>query len=306
MNGRPRDRSGLLRWYPQAWRERYGEEMLALIEDEIGAGDPGLRLRLSLVRHGLAERARGAGVLGPSTSRETDMRRGALLVLAAWSAFMVAGAGYSKAAEHFDAAVPAGAHPLPQIAYDLVVAFGVLGGIVVLVGAVIAVPGFLRMLRAGAWPALRGHVARASALSGITAAFVIPLAMWAHRLSDHQRNGGSIGYGAAFLAWAGLAVASLVVWTAVALAIGRRVELSPRAVRAEAGLALGLAAAMVLVTVASVVWWAGMAVYAPWFLAGPRAGTASAVFDLPLVVPVGVMLAGLALSSVGVRRIVRA
>jgi len=279
--------------------------MLALIEDETGAGRPGLRVRLSLVRHGLAERARGAGVVGPSTSRETDLRRGALLVLVAWSAFVVAGAGYSKAAEHFDAAVPVGTHALPQVAYDIVVAFGVLGGLLVLVGAAIAVPGFLRILRGGVWSALRGHVLRASALTAVTAALVIPLAMWAHHLSDQQRNGGSAGYSVAFLAWAGLAVVSLMLWTAVVVAVGRRAELSPRALRVEAGLAVGLAAVMVAVTVASVVWWAGMAVYAPWFLTGQRAGTASTVLDLPLLVAVGVMLGGLALSSVGVRRIVR-
>jgi hypothetical protein len=280
--------------------------MLALIEDEIGAGEAGLRLRLSLVGHGLAERARGAGVVGPSASRDADLRRGALLVLAAWCSFMVAGAGYAKAAEHFDAAVPVGLHPLPQVAYDVVAAFGALGGVLVLVGAVVAGPGFLRMLRAGAWPRLRRHVLRASVVSGFAAVLVVPLALWAHHLSDHQRNGGSVLYGAAFLAWAALGVASLVLWTAVAVAVGRRVELSARALRAEAGLAVGLAAAMVVVTVASVVWWAGMAVYAPSFLTGQQGGTASAVFDLPLIVAVGLMVCGLALSSVGVRRIVRA
>lgn len=269
--------------------------MLALIEDEIGAGDPGLGLRFSLAGHGLAERARGAGVVGPSTSRETDLRGGALLVLIAWAAFVVAGAGYSKAAEHFDAAVPFGAHPVPQVAYDVVFAFGVLGGILVFVGAAIALPGFLRLLRTGAWPAMRRHVARASALSVITAGLVIPLATWAHHLSDHQRNGGSVLYSAAFLAWAALAVASLMLWTAVAVAVGRRVELSPRALRVEAGLALVLAAAMVAVTAASVVWWIGMAVYAPSFVNG-----------LSLTIAVAVMLVGLALSGVGVRRIVRA
>ncbi|MBV9410953.1 MAG: hypothetical protein JO148_05115, partial [Acidimicrobiia bacterium] len=139
-----------------------------------------------------------------------------------------------------------------------------------------------------------------------TAAAVIPLAMWAHHLSDHQRNGGSVVYSIAFLAWASLAAASLMSWTAVAVAVGRRVELSPRALRAEARLALGLAAAMVAVTAASVIWWAGMAVYAPSFLTGPHASTAAGVLDLPLLVAVGLMLCGLGLSGLGVRCIVRA
>jgi len=301
------DRSRLLRWYPAAWRDRYGEEMLALIDDEVGGGGPGLGLRLSLVRHGLAERARTAGLRGPSTSRDTDLRRGALLVLVAWSAFMVAGAGYSKASEHFNAAVPAGVHPLPQVAYDVVLAFGVLGGLLVLAGAAIAVPGFVRALQEGAWPVFRPHVVRAIALSATTVALTLPLALWAHQLSEQQRNGGSAVYSAAFLGWAALGVISLAMWTAAAVAVGRRVELSPRALQAETRLALALVAAMVVVTVASAVWWAGMAAYAPSFLTGAQHATAAAaLFNLPLVVAMGIMFAGLALSSVGVRRIARA
>ena len=29
----------LLRWYPRAWRERYGEEFLAMIEDSLDGCD---------------------------------------------------------------------------------------------------------------------------------------------------------------------------------------------------------------------------------------------------------------------------
>lgn len=32
--------ASLLRWYPRAWRERYGEEMLALIQDDLEEGRP--------------------------------------------------------------------------------------------------------------------------------------------------------------------------------------------------------------------------------------------------------------------------
>jgi hypothetical protein len=46
----------LLRWYPRAWRDRYGEEFLALVEDTLDGGRPGWRLRLGVVRAGLRER----------------------------------------------------------------------------------------------------------------------------------------------------------------------------------------------------------------------------------------------------------
>jgi hypothetical protein len=38
----------LLRWYPRAWRERYGDEFLATVEDISGGGPPTARLRLSV------------------------------------------------------------------------------------------------------------------------------------------------------------------------------------------------------------------------------------------------------------------
>jgi hypothetical protein len=33
----------LLRWYPRAWRERYGEEFLAMVEDSLDGRRPGWR-----------------------------------------------------------------------------------------------------------------------------------------------------------------------------------------------------------------------------------------------------------------------
>jgi hypothetical protein len=217
---------------------------------------------------------------------------------------MVAGAGFAKSAEHFDAAVPSGLHALPQIAYDVVLAFGLLGGALVLVAAAVAAPGFVRFLRQGGWPELRGHVVRAVVVSALTAALTIPVVIWAHQLSDHQRNGGSITYGLTVLAWAGLVVVSLALWTVVVVAVGRRVDLNPPALRAEARLALGLTLVMVVVALGTAVWWAAMAAYAPSFLSGPGASTASAFFSLPLVVTAGVMLIGLAVSSIGARRII--
>ena len=52
--------ASLLRWYPRAWRDRYGEELLALIQDTLDEGHPAWRLRLGVVRGGLRERGRQA------------------------------------------------------------------------------------------------------------------------------------------------------------------------------------------------------------------------------------------------------
>jgi len=50
--------ASLLRWYPRAWRDRYGEELLALIQDTLDEGHPAWRLRLGVAWGGLRERGR--------------------------------------------------------------------------------------------------------------------------------------------------------------------------------------------------------------------------------------------------------
>ena len=44
------DAAKLLRWYPRAWRERYGEEFLAMVEDSLDGRRPTWRLRLGVAR----------------------------------------------------------------------------------------------------------------------------------------------------------------------------------------------------------------------------------------------------------------
>ena len=55
----PRDARRVLRWYPVAWRRRYGEELIAMLDDTYGAaGELPRRTRMSLIRSGLTERIR--------------------------------------------------------------------------------------------------------------------------------------------------------------------------------------------------------------------------------------------------------
>jgi hypothetical protein len=48
----------VLRWYPSAWRRRYGKELVALLEDTYGDQPLPLRCRLSLIHSGTRERGR--------------------------------------------------------------------------------------------------------------------------------------------------------------------------------------------------------------------------------------------------------
>jgi hypothetical protein len=55
----PRDARRVLRWYPAAWRRRYGEELIAMLDDDThGHDELPRRTRMSLIRSGLIERVR--------------------------------------------------------------------------------------------------------------------------------------------------------------------------------------------------------------------------------------------------------
>ena len=54
----PRDAKRVLRWYPAAWRRRYGEEVIAMLDDTHGEDKLPRRARMSLLRSGLIERIR--------------------------------------------------------------------------------------------------------------------------------------------------------------------------------------------------------------------------------------------------------
>jgi hypothetical protein len=144
--------TALLRWYPRSWRERYGEELMALMEDQSGERAPTRSVKMSLVWAGLRERFHGSGLVGAQRSPAERARAGSLLVLCAWTAFTLAGASFSKGSEHFARAVPVGSRRVPQGAYDVVAALGAIGVTLVVLGAVAALPGFFGLSAAGDGP----------------------------------------------------------------------------------------------------------------------------------------------------------
>jgi len=57
--------AALLRWYPEAWRERHGEQLGELLHDTIDDDRDGLRVSFDVAREGVIERAR---VFDPRTA----------------------------------------------------------------------------------------------------------------------------------------------------------------------------------------------------------------------------------------------
>ena len=95
MNSGPTTRS-MLRWYPARWRARYGDELAAMIEDDLEGNPPTIRYRLSIARSGLHEQLRDSGLVGNSLPAPEQVRAGALTVLCAFALFVIPGVAFAK------------------------------------------------------------------------------------------------------------------------------------------------------------------------------------------------------------------
>jgi hypothetical protein len=294
----------LLRVYPPAWRARYGEELVAVIEALDGGARMSWRTRADVVRAGLAERARAFGLAGlPPRERA---REGSIRVLYAWMVFAIGGFGIGKASEHWVAATPVAARGGPTAAFALLVAGAALGSAAVLAGVALALPRLAALILAGGWARVRRPILRAVLLSLLVLAATAALAVWAHSLSPAQRNGGDGTYGAVFLAWVALSAACLVSWAAAAAGAARALALPPRLLRAEAWLAAAVSAAMAMVTLATAIWWALLARDAPWFFTGAPAGSSAPAFTGNMLVPTAVMACATIVAIAGAVRALEA
>ena len=178
-----------------------------------------------------------------------------------------------------------------------------------LCGAAIAMPGFIGLLRSGGWPSIRRPVGRAGVATAVAIAALGGLVALAHSLSRAQRNGGLVYhpvvgyYLAAFIATALVLVAALAICTAAAVVVGRRIVLGKRVVVLEAGLAVAVAVAMIVMTLGTAAWWAAVGSSAPWFFQGASPGSQASALDPNLVVTMMLMVLASGIASLGVVRV---
>jgi len=290
-----------LLWYPRGWRRRYGAELVALM-DELGDRERSLlSTRLDLARCGLAERFRILAP-GPLPPRERG-REGALLVLYAWVLFVIGGCGIAKLSEHWDAVTPVGKQSLPAHAFGVLTWAAVAGSALVLAGVALALPALVALVRRGGAADLRRPLARAVVLSSVGIACTVALSRWAHTLSSPNRNGHDGLYSAAFAVVVLVGVACLFAWASAAASIARRLPLTRTIVRLEGVLAAVVALTMVVMALATVIWWAALAGAAPWFFAGRPAGSAGAqALEPNMIVASALMLAATILALLGAER----
>jgi hypothetical protein len=277
----------LLRAYPAAWRERYGDELVSLIEAESEGRRLPFRLKVDVIGAGLAQRLRSSGLAGDEVPPEHRIRAGALLVLSSWAVFVVAGLGFAKTAEHWQAVTPD--HGVPTAAYDAVLLAAGLGTLAVLLGIALTARPLVAFLRAGGWHQIQRPVLRALGSTGLTLVVLVAVAAWANHLTNGERNGGDLLYSAAFLAFVLCCVASIGLWTRAAVVTAEKLSLTGEALRRETMLAAATAVSMTVLTGAATVWW--LSVY----------GAPARMVAMTLV-----MLAATALAATGAFRSARA
>ncbi|MDE3205953.1 MAG: hypothetical protein KGQ66_17235 [Acidobacteriota bacterium] len=293
----------LLRWYPAGWVERYGVEMLAMIDDSCGGRPVPGRLRRQLLRFGLEERLRRRGLIGGDRPDSQRARAGASLVLCGWAVLVVSGSMFAKVTEHWSSAVPAGRRGSADAAFSVVYGSAALGGLAVVAGAAAGLVALHRAWRRGRAPRVGRAGFLALAASATWAAATVALASWAHGLSPAQRNGGSGLYLAAFLGWGLLFVAVLGTWTAVALRLERQLDLGRLELRTVWTAGVVAAIATVSLVAAILAWWVSVARDAPWVLHGATAGAAVSGFAWNLAISALVGLVAVTLAGAGLERL---
>jgi drug/metabolite transporter (DMT)-like permease len=304
MSTRATNRS-MLRWYPSQWQARYGDEFIAMIEDDLGGRRPTLRYKWSIAQSGLSERLREVGMMGNSVSPSERVRGGALTVLCAFALFVLPGVGFAKISEHWDESIHRGSRHLPAVSFNLLGSLAVACAVAVLVAAAALLPTFVQFIRTGGWPAIRRRVWWGVIATLATIAVGAGLVVWAGHLTNHQRNSGLGWYQLLFVITAILFAATIATWSTVAVAITRRLSIQLNQLKMTGVLAVLVALSMPVMTAAAAFWWGSMAITAPWFLAGTPVGSSPSPLTANLLAVLIVMATASSAGVLGSIRVIR-
>ena len=232
----------LLRWYPRAWRERYGEELLVLIQDSLQEGPSAWRLPLSVIWGGLRERGRQARHAATASFKAAWSDKGSAILLAG----LICGFGLDSLTTASSAA-----RPWQAVALDALLAAVALTGALVLADGLVALPALVRFLRAGGWPKIRHRVGWAA---GVTAVAVGGLVFGWGSDWQAQRN-VSWAILAGLLVTALTTMGAIGLWSATATATARHLTLAPRVRAAQLMLGAVLPTAVSAMIATSALWW---------------------------------------------------
>ena len=278
--------------YPVAFRRRYGDEMLALVDDSPVSP----RTTFDLLRGAFVAHARPPAGLAASLNSEDRLRATSSGVLACWLAFAAAGFGFYKTTEDHAFASAGDAHLALGDAHLAIQVLAVLASLAVLAGALPLILAAVRQSR-------RTRVVRRATgfAIGAVAVFVVSTAALV-AFADSAKSLSDSAAGLAFSAWIllGLISGGVCVFAARSGLFATRV----RRRRLVAALACGtlVTAAMALMALATALYVGALAIDA-----SSLAGQGNGPFGVPSVglsigIQLVVMLVAAGLASVSTRR----
>jgi hypothetical protein len=250
--------ANLLRWYPRAWRERYGEELLALIQDTLDEGRPTWWLRLGVVTGGLRERVHQAVRAGTAAAKRASSR--SLMIV-------VAGLIFGNLPWNLKAPLPSARAWQKTAAFDALVGVIAVTGVVVLAGGLVAAPAFVAFLREGGWPKIRRRVAWAAGATAAAGGGLAALFLGQRSMSSAQLS-HSWAYAIGVVATTVALVAALGLWASAAAATAKHLKLATRARAAQPLLAAVTMTAVLAMVSANTIWLAAIQSSLPWLVVG--------------------------------------
>jgi hypothetical protein len=244
----------LLRWYPRAWREQYGEELLTLIQDTVDDGRPTWRLRLGVIWGGLRERAHQA----ERAARAVAAERSAMVP--GWLMILLAGLQFTNLPLQFKTSPPPARAGQTVAALDVLAAVATFICAILLVSGLAALPAVVRFLRAGGWPKIRRRVAWAAGATGPTVGALVAVSLTLHSQTYAEMNNVSLAYFLGLIATALALVITIGLWAAVVAATSKHLKLTPRVRTVELVAGPVIATAVQIMVSASSIWnWAAQA-----------------------------------------------
>ena len=219
----------LLRWYPKAWRQRYGEEFLAMVEDGLDGQRPTWRLTVSVAWAGLRERGRALG----SRRALTQGARGIGFVFGRWWPIWMTAYTLAFLPTTLEASAPGDRAWQVTAALAAQVVVMALMGLTVAAGGLVAFPAFRRFLRAGGWAGIRRRVTWAAGATVVAGGALIALGLGSRSHTYAQLNSSTADF-----FWVGGTALALMaafgLWASTAKVTARQLDLSPRQRSAEA------------------------------------------------------------------------
>lgn len=283
----------VLRAYPRAWRDRYGEELVALIEDSHPSGRLPVGVAVAVSAAGVRERIR-QGATGAEAARS-----GGRLITWGWSLIVLAGIAMAKVSEHWQAAVPPGAQRVPSIGISVASASALVVAVLAAVAVAVATPSLIRFVASGGLTQVRRTLATAvAACAAVVVATVVAIA------TSHPST-SSGGVSVAGLLWASLVVVATLALTALATATERHLVLSDRVRAAHRALARAAGVAALGAVIGLVVWFVAVWHDAPRYFSGSGSGLFNAPWPFTMVPVVFSLVVGVACVVGGERRLTR-